>query len=167
MNLSLISLFERLFGRERIRIEPLKAVHAGQASMLHGACFAHGWDQHEVGRMLSDKSILADAVFVGAGQQPCGFVMSRLAADEAEILTICIDEAQRGRKLARLLLSRHLGNLVQRGIACLFLEVEEGNMPALALYRGQGFHKVGERPGYYAKPDGSRALALILRRDLG
>jgi hypothetical protein len=30
-----------------------------------------------------------------------------------------------------------------------------------------GFAKVGERPGYYAKPDGSRALALILRRDIG
>jgi hypothetical protein len=26
---------------------------------------------------------------------------------------------------------------------------------------------VGERPGYYLKPDGTRALALILRRDLG
>jgi ribosomal-protein-alanine N-acetyltransferase len=66
-----------------------------------------------------------------------------------------------------MLLDRHLHNLERRGIARLFLEVESGNKPALALYRRFGFVQVGERPGYYARPDGSRALALIMRRDLG
>jgi ribosomal-protein-alanine N-acetyltransferase len=93
--------------------------------------------------------------------------MSRLAADEAEILTICIDPAHRGRGLGHLLLERHLAHLVRRGVATLFLEVEDNNAPALALYRAFHFAKVGERPGYYLKPDGTRALALILRRDLG
>jgi ribosomal-protein-alanine N-acetyltransferase len=162
-----MSLLERLFGRPKVMIEALGPSHAGKVSMLHATSFSHGWDQPEVARMLSDPSILSDGVFSGTSRLPSGFVMSRLAADEAEILTICIDPDQRGRGLGHLLLERHLANLVRRSVATLFLEVEDSNAPALALYRAFGFNKVGERPGYYPKPDGSRALALILRRDLG
>ncbi len=162
-----MSLLERLFGRTKLMIEALGPAHAARVSVLHATSFAHGWDQPEVARMLADPAILSDGVFSGQSRLPCGFVMSRMAADEAEILTICIDPAQRGRGLGHLLLERHLSNLVRRGIAMLFLEVEDNNAAALALYRAFGFVKVGERPGYYPKPDGTRALALILRRDLG
>ncbi|WP_254453743.1 hypothetical protein [Siccirubricoccus sp. G192] len=49
-----------------------------------------------------------------------------------------------------------------RGAAAMFLEVAAGNPAALALYRGLGFDRVGQRRRYY--PDGSDAL--VLRRDL-
>jgi ribosomal-protein-alanine N-acetyltransferase len=160
-------LLERLFGRARLRIEALGPAHAAGMARLHGASFAHGWDMPELARMLTDPATLGDGVFSGDDSQPCAFVLSRLAADEAEILTICVDAGQRSRGLGRMLLDRHLHNLERRGIAQLFLEVDSGNRPALALYRRFGFAQVGERPGYYARPDGSRALALIMRRDLG
>jgi [ribosomal protein S18]-alanine N-acetyltransferase len=161
-----MSLIERLFGRIPVRIEPLTPYHAAEVARLHGGSFARGWDQPEVARMLADRTILSDGIFAAGIQQPFGFVMSRLAADEAEILTICIDPDQRGRGSSRLLLDRHMSHLVRRGIAALFLEVEAGNHPARALYRSSGFMQVGERPGYYPLPDGTRGLALILRRDL-
>jgi ribosomal-protein-alanine N-acetyltransferase len=40
--------------------------------------------------------------------------------------------------------------------------VEDGNEPALALYRRLGFQSVGRRDGYYLRPDGSRAGALSM-----
>lgn len=159
--------FSRLFGRPKLRIEVLGPGHAATVSRLHAASFAHGWDQPEVARMLSEHNILADGVFTGPAKSPSGFLMSRMAADEAEILTICIDESMRGRGLGRMLFEQHVQGLQRRGISQIFLEVEEHNDPALALYRRSGFDKVGERPGYYRKPDGSRALALILRREIG
>jgi ribosomal-protein-alanine N-acetyltransferase len=162
-----MNLLERFFGRPRLRFEALAPAHAASVARLHGASFARGWDQPEVARMLSERNILSDGVFAGSSATPCGFVMSRLAADEAEILTIAIDASMRGQGLGRMLLERHLQGLQRHGVARLFLEVEEFNEPALALYRRFGFARVGERPGYYAKPDGSRALALILRRELG
>lgn len=162
-----MNLLERLFGRPRLRFEALVPAHATSVARLHGASFAHGWDQPEVARMLSERNVLSDGVFAGSSRTPGGFVMSRLAADEAEILTICIDAPMRGQGLGRMLLDRHVQGLQRRGVAQLFLEVEQYNEPALALYRKSGFAKVGERPGYYAKPDGSRALALILRREIG
>ncbi|MGL4441714.1 MAG: GNAT family N-acetyltransferase [Bosea sp. (in: a-proteobacteria)] len=162
-----MSLLERLFGRPRLRIEALIPAHAAQVSRLHGASFARGWDQPEVARMLSERNILSDGVFAGSSNSPSGFVMSRMAGDEAEILTICIDATRRGQGLGRMLLDQHIKNLLRRSVEQLFLEVEEHNVMALALYRRLGFVKVGERPGYYAKPDGSRALALVLRREIG
>jgi ribosomal-protein-alanine N-acetyltransferase len=162
-----MKLLERLFGRARLNIEALGPAHAPGMARLHGESFAHGWDMPELSRMLTDPATLGDGLFSGDARQPSAFVLSRLAADEAEVLTICVDASERGRGLGRMLLDRHLHNLERRGIARLFLEVESGNKPALALYRRFGFVQVGERPGYYARPDGSRALALIMRRDLG
>ena len=155
-----------LRGRLTLRIEPLRAVHSAVAAALHQASFARGWDQPDVGRMLAEANILADAVFAGSEREPSGFVMSRLAVDEAEILTICVASHRQGQGLATLLLERHLDHLARRGVAKLFLEVDAHNTSALRLYRHFAFAQVGERPGYYARADGSRALALILQRNL-
>ena len=162
-----MDLFSRLFGRARLGIEPLGPSHAPAVSRLHMKNFARGWDQPDVARMLAEQNILADGIFANAAHMPCGFVISRLAADEAEILTICIDENKRRQGLGRMLLEQHVRGLVHRNVGKLFLEVDEHNRSALSLYQRHGFSKVGERPGYYPKSDGSRAVALIMRRDLG
>ncbi len=44
--------------------------------------------------------------------------------------------------------------------------LDEGNDPALRLYARHGFAKIGERTGYYPRPDGSRATALTMRANL-
>lgn len=155
-----------LRGRDRLQLAPLGGEHAGAMARLHAQGFARSWDAPEIARMVTDANIIADGLFVGDASQPAAFVLSRLAADEAEILTICVDAGQRGRGLAAILLARHRANLSLKGVARLFLEVERGNEPALRLYRKAGFQEVGARPGYYPKPDGSRAEAIVMRLDL-
>ncbi|MFV0279637.1 MAG: GNAT family N-acetyltransferase [Rhodoblastus sp.] len=110
---------------------------------------------------MTSASVVAD----GIGPTPgfSGFVLSRRAADEAEILTIAVAPGARGAGLATALLGNHLSRLARLGVSNLFLEVDESNRPALALYRRYGFEQVGRRPAYYAKPDGARTNALILK----
>lgn len=92
--------------------------------------------------------------------------MSRIVRPEAELLTIVLDPRQRGRKLGHVLLESHLAHLAASGVREVFLEVDENNGPALALYRVFGFAQVGKRPGYYTLKDGTRATALVLRGDI-
>lgn len=149
------------------RTERLDGRHAREVAALHGqGGFARGWEAGECAAMLSDASIAADGVFTGHQTLPAGFVMSRQAADEAEILSIVIAPAHRGNRLAANLLGAHLSRLAGGGVTQVFLEVEEGNIAAERLYRHLGFREVGRRKGYYPKPDGSRATAVAMRLDL-
>jgi ribosomal-protein-alanine N-acetyltransferase len=87
-----------------------------------------------------------------------------MVGEEAEILSIATVAARRGKGLARRLLDLHLRRLAGLGVRAVFLEVDEGNVPARRLYRRAGFREVGRRKAYY--PAGNGAAALVLRRDL-
>jgi ribosomal-protein-alanine N-acetyltransferase len=131
---------------------------------LHGASFHRGWDEEEFEDMLSQRNTLVHRLRMG--RRIVGFVVSRMAADEAEILSIALDPSYRGRRLSYDLLLTHLGHLAGRGIVKVFLEVEENNQPARRLYERAGFETVGRRERYYSQPDGEQLNALLMRRDL-
>lgn len=154
------------FGRPPVpRIEPLGSDAASRLAAIHGASFARSWSALEFERLLSDRAVLADGLFL-KGTRPQGFVLSRVVLDEAEILTIALAPEARGHGCARPLLDRHLDELSRRGVRTVHLEVEDGNAPAIALYRRAGFREIGRRTGYYAKADGTRAAALTMALDL-
>jgi [ribosomal protein S18]-alanine N-acetyltransferase len=48
----------------------------------------------------------------------------------------------------------------------MFLEVDQDNAQALALYDRLGFVRVGERTGYYRRRDGQPATAVVMRKAL-
>ncbi len=140
---------------------------SGQAralARLHATAFARPWDAHEFERMLCERSTEAHALWKGGAIQ--GFVLSRRAADEAEILTVVLAPAMRGNGLSRRLVADHLAHLAFSGVRHVHLEVDEGNAPALKLYARLGFRQVGERTGYYTRADGTRATALTMTAEL-
>ena len=112
-------------------------------------------------RLLIDRAVVAHRAMIG--RTMVGFILSRMAAGEAEILSVAIAPAWRGRGFARPLLDLHLRRLAGLGVRAVFLEVDENNEPACRLYRNAGFSEVGVRKGYYQEG----ASALVLRRDLG
>ena len=144
------------------RIAPLEARHAARVAAIHATAFARPWTAQDFEGFLAERAIRADGLFLGRDLQPSGFVLSRRAADEAEILSLAMAREARGRGHARALLASHLQALAHAGVRKVHLEVEDGNGPALALYRRLGFENVGRREGYYRRPDGSRAAALTM-----
>jgi ribosomal-protein-alanine N-acetyltransferase len=87
-----------------------------------------------------------------------GFILARIAADEAEVLTLAVAPAARRRGLGAALLEGAMALAAARGAAMAFLEVSTANAAGLALYEAAGFREVGRRRRYYA--DGSDALVL-------
>lgn len=145
-------------------VEPASLRDAPTLSHLHRASFHRGWDAEEFEQILAEPNALAHRLRLG--RAVIGFIISRSAADEAEILSVAVAERYRGRGLSRDLLRTHLGHLAGQGLRVVFLEVEENNAPARALYEKAGFRVVGRRERYYQDAGGEQLHALVLRRDL-
>ena len=160
----MIGLLRRLFGGGAPQIAATHPRDAASIAALHAQSFHRGWSDEEVESLLTDGNVLAHSLRVGGVF--AGFVLSRCAGDEAEILSIAVARRHQGRGYARRLLNLHLGRLAGLGVKALFLEVDENNVPAIRLYRNAGFREVGKRPNYYPLPDGRTAAALVLRRDI-
>jgi ribosomal-protein-alanine N-acetyltransferase len=147
-------------------IRSIDPSRAADCAVLHSHGFAHPWSAEELDQLLGAKETLCDGAFDGKAEVLLGFIISRIAADEAEILTIVVDPAQRKLGIGAKLLAAHLTNLAVARVKTLFLEVDQNNAAALALYRRFGFRQVGERKAYYRTADGGFATALVMRLDI-
>jgi [ribosomal protein S18]-alanine N-acetyltransferase len=153
-----------LWGGDAPLVEPATLRDAPRLAELHGASFHRGWGEAEFESMLTERNTLVHRLRLG--RKIVGFAVSRMAADEAEILSIAVAASHRGRGLSRDLLLTHLGHLSGRGVRTVFLEVEENNQPARRLYQWAGFGVAGRRERYYQQPGGEQLNALLMRRDL-
>jgi ribosomal-protein-alanine N-acetyltransferase len=147
-------------------IRPLRADRAEDCARIHAGGFAYPWSSAEIGALVSSGNTVGSAALDPANSRLRGFALSRVVIDEAEVLTIAVDPAWRGRGVGRDLMREHLARATLAGARVIFLEVDAANASALALYDRYRFVKVGERPGYYRRPDGKPATALVMRRDL-
>ena len=157
-------LFRRRFPPSRF--SPLRRDHAEACAEIHATAFAHPWSAGEFAELIDDQSAIGAAALDPATLGLRGFVLSRRAADEAEILTIAVSPLYRKRGIGRELLREHLQQVAFTGARKMFLEVDRDNAAAIALYAKFGFVKVGERPGYYRRAGGETANALVMRREL-
>ncbi|MCW3474635.1 GNAT family N-acetyltransferase [Limobrevibacterium gyesilva] len=132
--------------------------HAEAMAEIHAASFPPGerWGIDAMALHLSLPGTF------GMIDPQGGLVLARIAADEAEILTLAVAPPARRQGRARALLDAAAGRAAAAGARALYLEVSTANAPALALYAAAGFVEVGRRPRYYA--DGSDAL--VLRRGI-
>ena len=148
-------------------VRTLRPEQAADCARLHAASFAYPWSASDFESLIAGAGAVGTAAVDPAKARLRGFALSRLAADEAEILTIAVDPALRRAGVGRDLLRAHLAQAAYAGARRIFLEVDADNAAALALYKRFQFAPVGERKGYYKRSDGKSATALIMRRDLG
>jgi ribosomal-protein-alanine N-acetyltransferase len=140
-------------------MHPATPHHAAALAALHAAAFPprERWGADAMALQLGLPGAF------GMIDARGGMVLARVAADEAEILTIAVLPEARRQGLGRALLEAAAALAAERRAVALFLEVSTGNHPARALYAACGFMEVGRRRRYY--PDG--ADALVMRRTLG
>jgi ribosomal-protein-alanine N-acetyltransferase len=160
----MMAWLSEFWGGGAAAVEPASLRDAPALAQIHGASFHRGWGEGEFENMLSESNTLVHRLRMG--RKVIGFSVSRIAADEAEILSIAVAQSHRGRGLSNNLLLTHLGHLAGRGVRTVFLEVEENNQPARRLYKRAGFAVAGRRERYYRQASGEPLNALLMRRDL-
>jgi ribosomal-protein-alanine N-acetyltransferase len=148
-------------------LEPLVAADSPAIAEIHSEDFVRPWTDGEFASLLSQEAVFGFAARETGhgGAPPVGFVLARLAAGEGEILTVAVARAHRRQGLGWRLMDAVLRELHSQRAEALFLEVDETNAAAIALYRRLGFFEVGKRPSYYGTGEG-RSGALVMRRDL-
>lgn len=147
---------------------PLRPADLPAAAALHAACFPEEpWSAESLAGLLAQPGVCGWLLEgEGAGEaSPCALLLARVAADEAEVLTLCVAPAARRRGHAGALLRTALPTLAALGARRLLLEVAEDNPAALGLYDREGFVALGRRPGYYSRRRGSAVDALLLVRE--
>ena len=128
--------------------------HAEALAAIHAAAFPprERWGADAISLQLALPGAFGLVDDRGA------MLLGRIAADEAEVLTLAVAPAVRRQGIATALLRAAKDRARALGTRAMFLEVATGNEAALTLYRREGFAAVGRRRRYYA--DASDALVL-------
>ena len=149
-----------------LHIEPSQPRDADAVAKLHAQSFYRGWPKQDIEAYLLDTDT-PTLVVCDAKRKVAGFVMLRILGDDVELMTIAVDPKFRGKGVGAALLRACFEDLMMTPSKRMILEVAADNPAAIKLYHKLGFAKLSERKGYYARPDGQLATALVMARDLG
>jgi ribosomal-protein-alanine N-acetyltransferase len=149
-------------------LDRLVALDLDVAARLHGKAFAvfgeRAWTRQDIGELVASPGVAG--WMLRSGEATIGFALCRVAADEAELLTIAVEPDRHRRGVGRTLLAAVVAHVREAGARSLFLEVGADNPAALALYAQAGFREVGRRDAYYLRGANPPADALVMRLTL-
>lgn len=147
-----------------MRWQDLPEVHRIEAASFPQDAWSHSTFWAELAaRPRRDYVVLED-------ERVLGYAGLDLAGETADVMTIAVDPALRGRSLGTTLLNQLVDRAETSGAAQVMLEVRADNEAAIGLYTRHGFVEVHRRRGYYPpgglrQPD-QRVDALIMRKEV-
>ncbi len=133
--------------------------------------FGEAWNRRQISDALtmpSTRALVVDEkgqLIETGSANAAGFVLTRSAADEEELLLIAVDPRHRNNGLGKLMIDLLFVSARARGITRIFLEMRKGN-PALYLYQSLGFEPIGERRDYYRMTDGTKMDAITFGKSI-
>ena len=149
-----------------LRIDFLGAADLDQVLAIESASFPRPWTrQHFLDELASPHARLlaartADGTLVG-------YLCLRILFDEAEILDVAVDPAQRRFGAGRQLVAAAFAVCRTQSLHTLGLEVRISNQPAIALYRAFGFQDSGIRRRYYENGEDALLMTYDFTKEEG
>lgn len=147
----------------------LSVIEAGPAygsviATLHQACFEQAWDEKAITEILTMAGATG-LIVQNSEETPLGFMLFRVTADEAEIISIGVEPSARKNGFAGQLLQTSIRRAALEGASRMFLEVAQDNENAISFYEKAGFSIAGRRPDYYHRT-AKKIDALIYVREI-
>lgn len=128
---------------------------------IHAEAFANYWNPNDFNDFFAVYGTRAIVVHAQTGET-AGMVVFRVTEEQADIITIAIRPAFRRLGIAKALMRQSIEMAAGLGATEMFLDVEDGNTAAMALYKSLGFTNISRRKLYYRQKDGSYTDALVM-----
>lgn len=145
-------------------VRPATLEDADALSRIHTQSFDDGWTPADITTWISRAEGIA--LLAEENREQFAFALALAAGDEAELLTIATDPARRGQGLGHMIFRALDTEAARRGLNRWILEVARNNLPAIALYKSEGFVEIAVRKAYYKQREG-RVDALVMSRPVG
>jgi [ribosomal protein S18]-alanine N-acetyltransferase len=133
-----------------VTIEAMKESDLEKVLAIEKKSFADPWSRKLFRETLSFPHSVS-FVMHGPDRALLGYINFYVIAQEGHMLNLAIHPAWRKKGFATRLLTHSLDYLKQQNAMHFFLEVREGNLDAIGLYRKFGFEIIGKRKRYYAE----------------
>lgn len=142
-------------------IVPMAERHLAALAEIEKACFHAPWSES----MLREE--LGKGIFLVAERdgQAVGYVGCQTVLDEGYITNVAVSPDARRQGIARTLIEKLTAEARAAGLAFVTLEVRASNAPAIALYEGAGFGRVGVRKNFYTAPTEDAVLMTLFLKE--
>lgn len=138
--------------------------HLTQAAELERLCFAEPWSVRALELLLGDEAVGFAAIYDStkkpmlpeksdeAEPNLIAYGGMLLAPDEGQITSLAVHPSFRHLGAGRAVLRELLADAQRRLLRQVVLEVRASNLPAISLYRSEGFSEWGRRKSFYRFP---------------
>ena len=142
-------------------IVPMAEHHLAALAEIEKACFHAPWSES----MLREE--LGKGLFLVAERdgQAVGYIGCQTVLDEGYITNVAVSPDARRQGIARALIAKLTDEARAAGLAFVTLEARASNAPAIALYEGAGFVRVGVRKNFYTAPAEDAVLMTLFLKE--
>ena len=142
-------------------VVPMEERHLDTLAEIEKACFHTPWSAD----MLREE--LGKGIFLVAEQDGAvvGYVGCQTVLDEGYITNVAVSPDCRRQGIGRALVGALASHARGQGLSFVTLEVRASNAPALALYEGAGFRRVGVRKNFYTAPAEDAVLMTLFLKE--
>ena len=142
-------------------VVPMEERHLAALAEIEKACFHAPWSAD----MLREE--LGKGIFLVAEQDGAvaGYVGCQTVLDEGYITNVAVSPACRRQGIGRALIAELTERAKRAGLAFVTLEARESNAPAITLYEGAGFRRVGVRKNFYTAPAEDAVLMTLFLKE--
>lgn len=131
-------------------IAPMARKHIAEIARLEQACFSKPWSEKGLAAELDNPT--AHFIVAVTGGAVAGYAGMHGVCGEGYIANVAVFPEHRGQGVGRILVRELLSYAKREQFAFLSLEVRPSNLPAVALYRSEGFQEAGVRRNFYDCP---------------
>lgn len=142
----------------KVGIRPMAEGDLEEVMAIERASFPSPWT---AGAFRGEMSPRGFAFVAEEGGRVKGYIVFRLIRGEVHVLNLAVAPDCRRKGVGKELLRFLVDFCTPKGAVVFWLEVREGNLPAVGLYRHMGFRVKGRRPRYY-RDTGEDALIMEL-----